>query len=358
MSESIYTATDMGNEVSKTEKAYQWFEIESIDGITLDDLKRRFKRSLASHHPDRGGKEGDFEKIIDAYEYLSALIKRTMGGRNQHAVIDVADLIKQRDRDFVTEMNNMIADVFDEVDRRQLDDFHITFNQSFQKHAKPLIADGGYDDWLKDQPFRDYTFKTPEELMTLLQEQRTLRGLDEKGPMDDIKLDVPLPPDFQKDFVSSIRSQHPDRVQDAIILHPMEMAVVDGRCYGTDIIRREKNYHSSMYVNPEYVDLMEAYTSVNTVIDKLVDYEDKPIPTMDEIITNRSNDIYEHVNDEDMKQVYEYERRYFENEARQQQEVEGYFKTAGSSAWALRDTHIQTVYRDVDNDGDEKSESS
>jgi hypothetical protein len=243
------------------------------------------------------------------------------------------------------------------VDRRQLDDFHMTFNQAFQKHAKPLIEDGGYDDWLKDQPFRDYTFKTQEELSARIAEQRALRGLDEKSVLDDVKLDVPLPPDFQTDFVQTIRSQHPDRIQDAIILHPMEMAIVDGRCYGTDIIRREKNYHSSMYVNPEYVDLMEAYTSENTVIDKVADYEDTPLPSMDEILLRRAQDVHERTNEDDMKQVYEYEKRYFEKEAKQKMEVEGYFKTTGSAAWALRDHGIQTIYRDLGDEGDEKTES-
>lgn len=344
----------MGGTVSKTDKALQWFDLDTIDGITLDELKRRFKRSLGAHHPDRGGNEGDFEEIIEAYEYLSVLIKRTMGGRHQNAVIDVGDLIKQREREFVMEMNNMIADVFDQIDRRQLDDFHHTFNQAFQKQAAPLTEDGGYDDWLRDQPFRDYTYKSQEELSALLQEQIKLRNLGDKEPLDDVKLDVPLPPDFQKEFVSSVRTQYPDRVHDAIMLHPMEMAIVDGRCYGTDIIRRETSYHSSMYVNPEYVDLMEAYTFENTVIDKLPEIEEPVLPSLEEIIKEREK-VYQCIDDEEMKQVYEYEKRYFENEARQQVEVESYFKSTGSSSWALRDGR-QTIYRDADLDDEKGSE--
>ena len=340
------------SDLTKTQTSLVWFELESIDGVSLDELKRRFKKALSVHHPDRGGKEGDFEEIIEAYEYLSAVIKRLMGGRSEKAVIDVGDLIKQRDRDFVHEMNNMITDVFDEMERQKTSTFSRVFNTAFEKRADSLISDGGYDDWLREEK-KDYSYQyaSPEELKKQVEEQIELRKLDARGTLEEIKLDVPLPPNFQTDFVSELRMKYPDRVTtDAVILHPMEMAIVDGRCYGTDIIRRETSYHSSMYVNPEYVDLLEAYTSENTVIDKLPEITESALPSMEEIIQQREK-VYECTDDVEMKQVHEYEQRYFEKEAKQKIEVESYFKTMGSAAWALREGR-QTIYRDM---GDEKA---
>lgn len=359
------------SELTKTQVALVWFELDTIEGISLDDLKRRFKKALSTHHPDRGGKEGDFEEIIEAYEYLSALIKRLMGGRSEKAVIDVADLIKQRDRDFVHEMNNMISDVFDEMERQKTSTFSMVFNETFQKYADPLISDGGYDTWLREEK-KDYSYLAPdpEELKKRVEEQIQLRKLDLLGPLDDVKLDLqalslgqapqrgddlPLPPNFQTDFVSELRMKYPDRVTtEAVILHPMEMAIVDGRCYGTDIIRRETRYHSSMYVNPEYVDLMEAYTSENTMIDKIPDFEETVLPSIEEIIQQREK-VYECTDDAEMKQVHEYEQRYFDKEAKQKIEVETYFKTTGSASWALRDGH-QTIYRDTGLDDEKGTE--
>lgn len=351
----------------KTERALVWFELESIEGISLDDLKRRFKKALSAHHPDRGGQEGAFEEIIEAYEYLSAFIKRLMGGRSHKAVIDVGDLIKQRDRDFVHEMNNMISDVFDEMERQKSSSFSMVFNEAFQKHADPLISDGGYDTWLRENDEKNVVneldhfhlfSQDSNELIRRVQEEIRNRHLDEellRQAQQDQGDEKQLPESFQQTFVEAVRTQHPERAPTgAIILHPMEMAIVDGRCYGTEIIRRENRYHSSMYVNPEYVDLYEAYTVENTVLDKLPEYQEHILPSVDEIIKERER-IYEHLDDTEMKEIQEYEQRYFEKEDARIKEIQEYFKSTSSSVWALRDGY-QTIYRDTGVDDEKKNE--
>jgi hypothetical protein len=345
----------MGAEQSQLNEALSWFDLERIDGITLDDLKRRFKKALSAHHPDRGGKEGDFEKIIEAYEYLSAVIKRSMGGRAEKGVIDVGDIIKQRDRDFVMEMNNMISDVFDEIDRRDIDDFFRTFNGAFVKHSQPLFEDGGYSEWLTesnlpakenkgqvqsfDERFAEWMEKRERSL------QQAIHDIGDSKEESSAAVFDELNHRFEKDTRAT-----KDPVSETVILHPMEMAIVDGRCYGTEIIRRENRYHSSMYVNPEYVDLYEAYTSQNIQFDKLPEYEEAPLPSMEEILKEREKSI-EQVDVEDgIKFVHEYERRYFEEEQKKMEEVKTYFNTTNATAWALKDTSqpaLHTIYRDT-----------
>jgi hypothetical protein len=338
---------DVKDELSES---LAWFEIESLEQITLEELKRRFKKSLAVHHPDRGGKEGDFEKIVDAYEYISAILKRMMGGRDQYAVLDVQDIIKQRDRDFVHEMNNMISDVFDELERGKSDNFHIIFNEAFEKKRQEFFMDHDVDrdpltPWNDIIP-QDYIDERSMELSKKFDEQLRIRTEEEQMRQEEDHKESLSFQEAMSHFVKEATERRSDSSQkEYLILHPMEMAVVDGRCYGTDIIRRENRHYSSMFVRPEYTDLSGAYSSDNVVYDKLPDYTEHAIPSMEEIIKERER-IYECVADDHMKHVQEYEQRYVENESKHVKEIQSYFSSTKSSQWALKNNTdpVENVY--------------
>jgi DnaJ domain len=48
----------------------QWFELVSVDELTLDVLKKGYHRLAQKYHPDRGGSSDDFIKLREAYTFL------------------------------------------------------------------------------------------------------------------------------------------------------------------------------------------------------------------------------------------------------------------------------------------------
>jgi DnaJ-class molecular chaperone len=55
------------------------YEILNIEkNSSIDDIKKSYKKMVKIHHPDKGGKKEDFEKVRLAYEILSDENKRNI----------------------------------------------------------------------------------------------------------------------------------------------------------------------------------------------------------------------------------------------------------------------------------------
>lgn len=322
-------------------EALPWFELESVDDLTMDELKRRFKKSLAKHHPDRGGTEGDFEKIVEAYEYVSTLVKRGMGGRDHTGVLDVHDVIKQRDRAFVEELNNLVSDVFDELMTQKPDRFQLVFNEQFEKQQSE--AKQHWDEWSK----QEYTVRLMDrwELSSRFDEERA-RRLEEEKEREKRHDDLPIDKDvkaLEEAFMSMALARRYESTQkdERIILHPFEMAYFDGRTCGTDILCRDEN--TSVYNRPEYGNLSAVYSTDSIVFDKVPEYREHPLPSMEEIQQGRQ--IIAELTDDEKKELYEYDRRFAEKEEERTKKMIAFFASTKSSQWALMNrSYSNNVY--------------
>jgi hypothetical protein len=278
--------------------------LDSIDDLTTESLKRTFKTAMIYSHPDKGGHEGDFEKLLSSYLHLSAVLKRLSGGRDGlQSVLAVDEVEKAREAQFQSEMNNIINDVYDSLDKTENTEFHDKFNEMFEKHHE-RDNQKGYDEWLrKDSGDQNESFCTST--------------VDE----------------WHKEFEERIRRRKPAD-QTKIILLPDEMAY-DTHHIGSSIIEhKEATFTSQGGSRPEYTDLHSAYTTECTVIDKLPLYEHVS-KTVEELIAERDR-VYELDKDEDLEAIHAYERKKQQDEKEHQDRLALWFKGSSVSQWALR----------------------
>ena len=281
----------------------------SLNDVTAETLKKAFKGAAIKAHPDRGGEEGDFDKVLTAYVVLFDITKRLTGGRDGLPSIFVEDVRKARESQFVMELNNIMNELYDQIDASNHETFNKAFNETFE--AVHQEQEQGYDEWLKE--------------------------------------DIPaivLNPTFNESdlnhvFESALSLKKP--TGSAIILHPDEMAFV---IHDMHSIRGNalipiigQSYTSDSGINPEYTDLKEAYTSDNTIYDKLPEYHETN-KTMELCMADymqKRDTVYETVADQDKEAIAAYEKKKQEEELAHKQRIADYFKTTSVSQWALRD---------------------
>lgn len=283
------------------ESALERLHFTCMEEVTSETLKARFKESVVNTHPDRGGKDGDFDEVLSAYVYLTNVLKRMTGGRNGASVLHVDDVKQERDQQFVQELNNMMNDVFDQVDRSSHDAFNREFNEQFEKlHIREQAQ--GYEEWLKEEE-------------------------KEPSPLKSCSLD-----EFQGRFETEVRKGKP--MPTSLVLHLDEMALVSGPARGYTLIPKEPcSFTSEPEAAPEYTDLHDAYTSENTVLDKLPVYEQKS-RTFEEILKERDM-VYTTELDRDLVAIQAYEQRKMDEEKEHKKNITEYFKKTAASSWAL-----------------------
>jgi len=278
----------------------------SMDDVNSESLKRAFKTAVVNSHPDKGGSEEDFESILAAYVHLSTTIKRMTGGRSGFQVLNVFDVRQARDDQFTNELNNLVSEVFDHLDSNQNEEFRKEFNAQFEKVHVPE-NDRGYDEWLKQDD-----------------------DVKDDGLPNGLSKD---PVDWNRTFETNVKQGKPEPT--TLILHPDQMGFVSGSTRGAALIPSTgQSFTSDPEERPEYTDLQSAYTSENTVYDKVPVYEEKQ-RTFEDILKERDV-VYVSELDRDLEAIAAYEKRKQEEEAAHKQKIEAYFKGTASSVWALR----------------------
>ena len=278
------------------ESALERLGFASMDQVTPESLKKSFKDAVIASHPDRGGKEGEFDAILSSYVYLSTVLKRQSGGRNGLQAIVVEDVRLARDEQFVNELNNLVSDIFEHLDSTTHDSFRAEFNEQFEKvHVRD---ERGYGAWLQ----------THEEEKTVVVED-----------------------DFNRAFECAVTLGKPTYT--ALLLHPDEMAFVSGTTRGYQLIPT-MGFTSEPEETPEYTDVQAAYTSDNTVFDKLPVYHEKT-RTFEEILKEREIS-YQTDTDRDLEAIAAYEKRVADKEKEHAAHIASYFQSTASSTWALR----------------------
>ena len=281
--------------------------LDSIDDLTTESLKRTFKTAMVHSHPDKGGQEGDFEKMLSAYLHLSAVLKRLSGGRDGlQSVLAVDEVEKTREAQFVSEMNNIINDVYDSLDKSDHTEFHQKFNEMFEKHHERDNLKG-YEEWLHaDSGDQNESFAT--------------------STMDE----------WNQEFEKRMRRRIPVE-QTKLILMPDEMAYRADTIGSSIIEHKDQTFTSQGGSRPEYTDLRSAYTTEHTMIHKLPIYE--PVSkTLEELVSER-DEVFVEWNknkDEDLEIIHAYELKKQQEEKEHQERLALWFKGSSVSQWALR----------------------
>jgi hypothetical protein len=298
----------------------------SMDDVNSESLKRAFKTAVVNSHPDKGGSEEDFESILAAYVHLSTTIKRMTGGRSGFQVLNVFDVRQARDDQFTNELNNLVSEVFDHLDSNQNEEFRKEFNDQFEKvHVRE--NERGYEEWLKQA---------------------------DDVKQDDLSTDLSKDPiDWNRTFESNVKQGKPEPT--TLILHPDQMGFVSGSTRGAALIPSTgQSFTSDPEECPEYTDLQAAYTSENTVYDKVPVYEEKQ-RTFEDILKERDM-VYVSELDRDLEAIAAYEKRKQEEEVAHKQKIEAYFKGTSSSVWALRSaSSVQSVQSEQQEESSDES---
>ena len=283
--------------------ALQKLGFQRIEEVSTETLKRAFKRAAVESHPDKGGSEGDFDLILSAYLYLSTIMKRSTGGRGGFQVLDPSEVRQAREDQFVSELNNLVSEVFDQVDQNKNEKFLQEFNEQFEKtHIRENEV--GYEEW-----FRSH---------------------------DDIKeesVKADNPDTWNRSFETRVKQGKPEPT--SMILHPDQMAFVSGSTRGSSLIQGTgHSFTSDVEANPEYTDLHKAYTAENTVYDKIPVYQEHQ-RTFESLLKERDL-VYTTELDRDLEAIAAYEKQKQEEEKEHKLRIEEYFKNTASSVWALR----------------------
>lgn len=289
----------------------------SLEEVTPSTLKERFKAAAKRVHPDHGGSEMEFDRILTAYTDLMRICRRQSGGRaEKSSAIYVDDVKEHREQQWVNEMNHTVSDVLDQLlaarDDEKEHTFLTVFNQTFDK-AFLRETDHGYgaEEWFHSTA------------------------------TDDIQPPAAVAEEeFHKEFERRAKEGKP--LPTTLILHPEQMALRPV-FLGYDP-SRIGDYTADMYSCPEFTDLKEAYDTQTTLIDKLPppvsDDTETPIVQF-EIRLKERGQVYLSEADRDLELIAAYERTKEKEWKENKERMEAYFASTGSSVWALRggDTH-------------------
>ena len=314
--------------MSTLEEALELLEFKSLDDVGTESLKLAYKRILIKEHPDRGGDGTQFDRLIHAYMYIRRILYRNCGGRYHQSVLHPSDVQESRDKQAVNELNNMINQIYDDLADIKTEEFNQEFNKRYEEYYKERKEDEtlftasditkGYGDWLKS----DQDTNSPVTLLP-------------SGDYGSATMKEPVikEEDLNKMFEYTVRCGK-SAVNESLILHPEQMAysVASG---GMLLIPSSSGFTSDWEERPEYSDLQAAYTSNNTVLDKVPVFQER-VRTFDDLLKERDIE-YKTELDRDLEAIAAYEKKKQEEEAEHKKRIQAYFQGNLSSAWAIRD---------------------
>jgi hypothetical protein len=281
----------------------------SMEEVTTPSLRNAFKRYAALAHPDKGGSEQDFENVLSAYLHLSSILRRQTGGRDGQAVLYAKDVREARESQFIHELNNMVNEVYDGIDKKDTIAFQKEFNEAFERlHVTDL---NGYDEW--------YRANTED-----------IGGLSEESKIDSMD-------DFHKKFEETVKQGKP--APTTLALHLNEMVFFGSRIHGTSLLPTENKFHSDPSTNPTYTDLYAAYTTEHTITDKLPEFVPR---TLEEMMKERER-ANEPLQNMELEAIDAYEKKKEQEEKQHREKIEEYFRSAASSQWALHGDKLHPI---------------
>lgn len=139
------------SETAQNDRALSYFQaclqvlsLEEEVALTEEALKAAYKKAAFKAHPDKGGSEKAFEMVTRSYAYLSEILRRIRGGRDQLKKVEAPTALK--DERFKESQQ------FQHVQPVKLDPNNLNlnaFNQMFEQTRIPDPEEEGYGDWLR-----------------------------------------------------------------------------------------------------------------------------------------------------------------------------------------------------------------
>ncbi len=287
--------------MSELDKALEQFGFLTIDDINIQSLRRAFKHKVFESHPDKGGDANEFDTMLQSFTYLSDTFQRINGGRKILESILSPDELKEKQN-----LSDVIINrVFQEFSNEE-------FNKEFEKNHKP--TGHGYGDWLK----------------TKSDESNLLYG---KYGEATLKEPTFVHTDFNKVFEESSKKGKPEPT--SVILHPDAMAYTSGSNLGSEIIENHTGgYTSDLFQNPEYTDLYSAFTTDNTICDKVTSFTDKS-KSLDDLvmsITNERNTVIAPLDNKELEAIQAFEKNKLEKNKQHLQNIKKHYEWSDEHA--------------------------
>ena len=214
--------------------------IQEEVALTEETLKRAYKKTALTAHPDKGGSEERFEAITRAYAYLTEIIKRLQGGRTTASVVEAPTVL--------TSGRTQEAKAWEHAEPIRLNPNNLNmnvFNEMFEKTHMVDPDHDGYGDWLKDEMAE--------------KESSTAQKFTGK-----FNRDV-----FNTMFDAEAKKQGSKKVGNQLI-HPEAMAMTLAPTMGLEIGReRPDTFTTAPNSKQQFTDLKDAYSRETTISDKV-----------------------------------------------------------------------------------------
>lgn len=281
----------------------QKFGFNSLEEVTTSTLKRAFKRGCTTSHPDKGGDEINFDEMLSSYLYLCETLHRINGGRSSLQIVDAPERLReQRANQYISELfDDLVMESEDNTSRPLPPDFHDRFA------AEHVNLDAmGYAEWLQ-QGRKDDEFISGDTYGDI-----TITPFVEEAT-------------FHQSFEELVVKGKP-AVTQSVMVHPDEMGYSSNS--GGYTLIRTNQFTSDAGLRPEYTDVRDAFTTANTVYDKL------SVPVKERTLTDDSlaelikirEEIYTCSSDADAAAIAEYEKKRIDEQTEHKKKLDSYFK--------------------------------
>ena len=282
----------------------QKFGFNSLDEVSNSTLKRAFKRCAVVNHPDKGGDETNFDEMLSSYLYLCETLHRINGGRSSLQIVDAPERLReQRANQYISELfDDLVLESEENTSRPLPPDFHDRFA------AEHVNLDAmGYAEWLQAD-----------------------RTMDDEFINGDTYGDITITPfveeaTFHQSFEELVVKGKP-AVTQSVMVHPDEMGYSSNS--GGYTLVRSNQFTSDAGLRPEYTDVRDAFTTANTVYDKLsVPVKERTLSddSLAELIKIRE-EIYTCSSDADAAAIAEYEKKRIDEQTEHKKKLDSYFK--------------------------------
>jgi hypothetical protein len=280
--------------MAEIDEVLQLFVFLTLDEVTPAGLKRAFKVNIIRAHPDKGGSPEVFDKMLRSYVFLTETVQRVYGGRaTLQNIVSPEELKGLRPDEIVNRF-------FEEFDREE-------FNKRFEEEGGKTQAPG-YEGWLKNKESED-------NLIDGQYGSATQKVPDFPGTK------------LNEVFEATICAHGNKKETRDIIIHPEAMAYISGQTLGTEIIETVGgDYTSAPFLSPEYTDVYSAFTTSNTISDKIPDYV-TTYNSIEELVAEREKDreVIAPLTNSELTAIREYERRKLDNNVSHMAKVKKHF---------------------------------
>lgn len=233
----IVTDTPKQKAISYFSSCLEVLGIQEEVALTEESLKKAYKKMAIKAHPDKGGSEDYFEAVTRAYAYLSEILSFMQGGkRKTQAPVNAAAA------DGMRTTREHDAKQWEHAEPVRLNAKNLdmnAFNKLFEQTHMPDPDSDGYGDWLKGET-------------------------QQAGPK--------FKGEFNRDVFNRMFDEESKKVRAPSnqLVHPGQMALTLNPTSGVDLVgERPDSYTAAPNSRFQFTDLRGAYTSDNTVTDKV-----------------------------------------------------------------------------------------